>query len=112
MQQAVTNLLQNAIQYYEGTGLVKLRGFRKGANYLIQVSNPGPTLPTDKQKWLFERFYRADSSRSRATGGTGLGLAIVKEIVVTHHEGDVSVSSLNNVHTFTISLPKSHDKDN
>ncbi|UCZ53556.1 HAMP domain-containing histidine kinase [Bacillus shivajii] len=107
IQQAVTNLLQNAIQYYENDDLIpiKICGFVEGDMYEIQVTSPGPPIPEEDREWLFERFYRIDSSRSRKTGGTGLGLAIVKEIVVTHHQGGVGVTSSNNIHTFSMKLP-------
>jgi len=105
IQQSVTNLLQNAIHYYEGSHPVKLIGYQEDDYYTILVAGPGPAIPDEEREWLFERFYRVDSSRSRKTGGTGLGLAIVKDIVVTHHHGYVDLVSINNIHTFKIRLP-------
>lgn len=105
IQQAVTNLLDNAIQYYEGSSPIELSGYQEASHYIILVTSPGPPIPDEEKQWLFERFYRVDSSRSRETGGTGLGLAIVKNIAVTHHHGDVDLISKNNIHTFKISLP-------
>jgi len=105
IQQSVTNLLQNAIQYYDGSSPVKLVGYQADDYYLILVTGPGPPIPYEERKWLFERFYRVDSSRSRKTGGTGLGLAIVKDIIVTHHHGYVDLVSNNNIHTFSMRLP-------
>ncbi|MCE7793956.1 HAMP domain-containing histidine kinase [Salipaludibacillus sp. CUR1] len=105
IRQAVSNLFQNAVQYYEGSQAIELRGRLHGDVYEICVQNPGPPLPEEEREWLFERFYRADSSRSRKTGGSGLGLAIVKEIIVNHHEGKVTVSSEDNIHSFKLIIP-------
>ncbi len=105
IQQAVTNLLDNAIRYYDGSSPVKLVGYKENDDYVILVTSPGPPIPEEERRWLFERFYRVDSSRSRQTGGTGLGLAIVKDIVVTHHQGKVDLISTNNIHTFKLNIP-------
>lgn len=105
IQQAVTNLLQNAIEYYDGNTPIELKGFINNDMYEIRVTSPGHSIPDKDREWLFERFYRVDASRDRKTGGTGLGLAIVKEIVVTQHSGSVNVNSVGNIHTFTLALP-------
>ena len=70
----------------------------------VQVKNDGTKIPADSLSHLFERFYRVESSRSKATGGTGLGLAIVKSIVDLHY-GKVSVTSDDNETVFTVTLP-------
>jgi two-component system, OmpR family, sensor histidine kinase BaeS len=107
IQQAMTNLMQNAIQYYEGSTSIQLKAQVIGEMYHISITNPGPPLSEDSRASLFERFYRVDSARNQKTGGTGLGLAIVKEIIVTQHNGEVSVHTHHNHHTFTMSLPLS-----
>ena len=74
---------------------------------IIQFQNSGEDIPSEALASLFDKFYRADKSRSSDTGGTGLGLAIAKEIVMLHG-GTISAASKNHVVTFTISLPLAH----
>jgi two-component system sensor histidine kinase SenX3 len=72
----------------------------------VSVADSGIGIAPADQGRIFERFYRVDPARSRATGGTGLGLAIVRNIV-TNHRGRVSVSSVEGEgSTFTITLPR------
>lgn len=102
---AVANLLDNAINYSpEGTRVgVAVR--RVGKRWEVTVSDQGEGIPEADQDRIFERFYRVDPARSRATGGTGLGLAIVKHIV-RNHGGDVRVwSSPGAGSSFTICFP-------
>ena len=76
----------------------------------ITVTDQGQGIPADEQGRIFERFYRVDDARSRATGGTGLGLAIVKH-VCANHGGDVDVwSEEGRGSTFTIRLPAAADR--
>lgn len=78
---------------------------------MASVTDEGDGMPPHELDRIFERFYRVDPARSRATGGTGLGLAIVKH-VCAHHRGDVHVSSiLRQGSTFTISLPAADPAD-
>ncbi|MCX6435118.1 MAG: ATP-binding protein, partial [Actinobacteria bacterium] len=71
----------------------------------ISISDQGLGIPEKDLERVFERFYRVDPARSRATGGTGLGLSIVKH-VVTNHGGDISLWSVEGAgSTFTIRLP-------
>ncbi|MFG1841076.1 sensor histidine kinase [Micromonospora sp. NPDC049175] len=108
---AVANLVENAINYSgEDTAVrVTLRGDDEHVE--IAVADQGIGIaPTDVDR-IFERFYRADQARSRATGGTGLGLAIVKHIA-SNHGGRVEVSStLGGGSTFTLRLPASPPDD-
>ena len=71
---------------------------------VVTVANDGTPIPAKALGHLFERFYRAEESRSRATGGTGLGLAIVKSIVDLHH-GSVRVTSDEDETAFIVTLP-------
>lgn len=102
---AVKNLIENAITYSDegkqvGIGLRKKHGVAA-----IAVTDNGIGMTPDQQERVFERFYRADASRSRQTGGTGLGLAIVKHVSASHL-GDVQVFSKPGVgSTFTLRLP-------
>ena len=102
---AVANLLDNAVAYSaEGTSVAVGVHARDGA-VEIAVKDEGIGIAEADQQRIFERFYRVDPARSRATGGTGLGLAIVKHIV-SNHGGQVSVwSRPGDGSTFTIRLP-------
>ena len=106
---AISNLIGNAIAYSDkGTRVsVIVRRGRPGV-IDISVTDQGLGIPAEEQQRIFERFYRVDSARSRATGGTGLGLAIVKH-VADNHGGHVSVwSEPGRGSTFTIELPAAH----
>ncbi len=108
---AVANLVENAINYSgEGT-TVRVTSRGNDEHVEIAVADQGIGIaPTDVDR-VFERFYRADQARSRATGGTGLGLAIVKHIA-SNHGGRVEVSStLGGGSTFTLRLPASPPDD-
>jgi two-component system sensor histidine kinase SenX3 len=102
---AVTNLVENAIAYSGEDTRVAL-SMRQDEDWVeIEVADQGIGIAPHDVDRIFERFYRADQARSRATGGTGLGLAIVKHIA-TNHGGRVDVSStLGGGSTFTLRLP-------
>ena len=105
---AVANLLDNAIAYSPRRTRVALDARRIGDDVEISVSDQGIGIAEPDLARVFERFYRVDPARSRATGGTGLGLAIVKH-VATNHGGTVSVWSVEGAgSTFTIRLPLVH----
>ncbi len=80
LEQAVLNLLDNAIKYTDSGGRVRLRLGQDGARLVVEVSDTGVGIPAEHQERVFERFYRVDKDRSRRLGGTGLGLAIVKHL--------------------------------
>ncbi|GAA4696274.1 two-component sensor histidine kinase [Phytohabitans rumicis] len=102
---AVANLVENAVAYSAEDTTVDVVTRGDNESIEIAVTDQGIGIgPSDLDR-IFERFYRADQARSRATGGTGLGLAIVKHIA-TNHGGRVEVSSrLGGGSTFTIRLP-------
>jgi len=105
LEQAVVNLLDNAIKYSENDKKVKVNGFIKDNNVIIEVVDEGKGLEKEHFPRLFERFYRVDKARSRKLGGTGLGLAIVKHITQAHN-GKVSVESIPGKGSiFTIKIP-------
>ena len=106
VQQVISNLLENAIRYYEGDGPILLAGEKRGKDYRISVTGPSEPIPEIEREKVFRRFYRLDSSRSRMTGGSGLGLAISKEIVERHHQGEIGIETTNNSNTFWIILPR------
>jgi len=103
---AVRNLVVNAVAYSASGTRVAVRALiaPDGAREII-VSDQGQGIPESELGRIFERFYRIDAARSRATGGTGLGLSIVKH-VCANHGGDVTVwSEVGRGSTFTIRLP-------
>jgi len=102
---AVRNLLDNAIRYTPSGGSIGAELEVVGEDAVLRISDTGEGIPTRDLDRVFERFYRVDSARARATGGTGLGLAIVKHVVESHG-GSVSVASeLGAGSTFTVRLP-------
>ncbi|WP_010095616.1 sensor histidine kinase [Ornithinibacillus scapharcae] len=103
--QVISNLLDNAIRYYEGTGPIVIEGMIRESGYMLCVTGPGKPISIAEQEKIFERFYRIDHSRSRELGGSGLGLAISKEII-ERHRGTIGVSSDKNQHTFWFRLPR------
>jgi len=84
LEQVLANLLENAIQHAAPPGPVSLAARREGAQVLISVADGGPGVPAESLPRLFDRLYRVESSRTRATGGAGLGLSICKSIVEAH----------------------------
>ena len=82
--QILRNLLTNAVTHTPEGGMVSVATRRDGAGVTIAVRDTGPGIALDHLARIFDRFYRADSSRARATGGSGLGLAIVKQLVEAH----------------------------
>ncbi|MCA1783278.1 MAG: sensor histidine kinase [Dermatophilaceae bacterium] len=102
---AVRNLVLNAVNYSDPATRVAIRAHRRGETVEIVVADHGSGIPPAEQDRIFERFYRIDPARSRATGGTGLGLSIVKHVCAIHG-GTVSVwSQEGKGSTFTIRLP-------
>lgn len=103
---AVRNLLANALRFTESNGSVSVEVGMDGEWAVVVVTDTGLGIPIRDLPRIFERFYRVDLARSRATGGTGLGLAIVKH-VVDRHGGSVDVESeLGRGSKFTIRLPR------
>jgi two-component system phosphate regulon sensor histidine kinase PhoR len=106
LEQAVVNLIDNAINYSEEGKSVTIRTREREQEMLIQVEDHGSGIERKHLDRIFERFYRVDKSRSRKLGGTGLGLSIVKHIMEAHG-GRVSVESQpGRGSTFTLHLPK------
>jgi two-component system sensor histidine kinase SenX3 len=102
---ALANLVSNAIAYSPRGSLVSISRRRRGDNIEIAVTDRGIGIDRKDQERVFERFFRADKARSRATGGTGLGLAIVKH-VAANHGGSIGLwSQLGTGSTFTLSIP-------
>ena len=105
LNQAVLNLVDNALKYSEQGEKITVEAFVTGTEIVIEVQDWGCGIGSEHLPRLFERFYRIDQARSRQMGGTGLGLAIVKHIV-QEHGGSVSVNStLGKGSRFSIHLP-------
>jgi two-component system phosphate regulon sensor histidine kinase PhoR len=92
LEQALVNLVDNAVKFSEPGGVVQVEARREGPQVIIRVRDQGPGIPPEHLPRIFERFYRVDAGRSRAVGGSGLGLAIVKHIALAHG-GKVAVTS-------------------
>jgi two-component system phosphate regulon sensor histidine kinase PhoR len=107
---AIRNLVDNAIRYTETGGEVTVRLARHGDEAVVTVADTGSGIPQRDLDRVFERFYRVDAGRSRATGGTGLGLSIVRHVAESHG-GRVGVESqLGAGSTFTLRLPALPDE--
>jgi two-component system phosphate regulon sensor histidine kinase PhoR len=107
VEQAVINLLDNAIKYSESGATVQISAQREETELVIRVQDHGCGIEARHLPRLFERFYRVDKARSRDLGGTGLGLAIVRHIALAHR-GTVSVQSTVGIgSTFSLRLPLS-----
>jgi two-component system OmpR family sensor kinase len=92
LQQVVLNLVDNAVRYAPSGSEVVVAAHREGGDAELTVRDSGPGLSAEERERVFDRFFRADGSRTRDSGGVGLGLAIVKAIVGVHG-GSVSVDS-------------------
>jgi len=106
LEQAIVNLLDNAIKYSDEKKPVNIEAGQDEKEVFIHVTDNGRGIEQEHLPRIFERFYRVDKARSRRLGGTGLGLSIVKHIIQAHG-GHISVTSTpGKGSTFTIHLPK------
>lgn len=108
---ALANLVSNAIAYSPKGSPVSISRRRRGDNIEIAVTDRGIGIARADQERVFERFFRADKARSRATGGTGLGLAIVKHVAANHNGSIRLWSQPGTGSTFTLSIPAYPDAD-
>ncbi|MFH1613455.1 MAG: HAMP domain-containing sensor histidine kinase, partial [Planctomycetota bacterium] len=91
-----SNILDNAAKYGPGDGTIRISLARESDGYAtVCIHDEGGKIPPEILPHLFDRFYRADPSRSKSTGGAGLGLAIAREIA-RRHNGDISITSNRN----------------
>jgi two-component system sensor histidine kinase SenX3 len=102
---ALANLVSNAINYSPKGTAVSVSRRRRGDNIEISVTDRGIGIEKADQERVFERFFRVDKARSRATGGTGLGLAIVKHVAANHNGSIRLWSQPGTGSTFTLSIP-------
>ena len=103
---ALANLISNAIAYSPDGSKVSISRRRRGNNIEIAVTDRGIGIARADQERVFERFFRVDKARSRATGGTGLGLAIVKHVAANHNGSIRLWSQPGTGSTFTLSIPE------
>lgn len=101
-----SNLLENALRYTDERGKVNVALTNSGKEARITVRDTGVGIPSESLPRIFDRFFRVDKSRSRASGGTGLGLAIAKAIADAHHGMILVESEIKRGSTFTVALPK------
>jgi len=104
LAQILGNLLQNASRYTPEGGEVRVQAERRPGFALVSVANGGPGIPAADLPHVFERFYRVDKSRDRATGGAGIGLAIVRQLVEAAG-GSGGAESNGGLTRFWFSLP-------
>jgi len=109
LRQVLSNLVTNALAHTPAQASVTVRVGTDGPDVVLEVADTGPGLSAQDAERVFERFYRADSSRTRASGGTGLGLSIVAALVAAHR-GTVGVESGPGTGAvFRVRLPRAAD---
>jgi signal transduction histidine kinase len=106
LSQAVINLLSNALKFTPSRGFVKVHVGGSKSGVLLSVSDTGIGIAAKDLPFVFERFYRADSSRARSTGGSGIGLAITRAIVEAHGGSITASSEPGKGSEFVIGLPR------
>ena len=108
LDEMLYNLCDNAIKYNVAGGIVEVSILQKGGRPVITVRDTGIGIPAEHHPYVFERFYRADKSRSKDIGGTGLGLAIVKHGAMMHDVIISMKSKENKGTTFVLTFPQKH----
>jgi two-component system sensor histidine kinase BaeS len=110
LEQALANIVDNAVRHTPAGGSVTLRSAASNGHVELSVHNTGSVIPPEALPRLFDRFFQVDPARARVDGNSGLGLAITREIVEAHG-GDVAVTSSAEAGTeFVITLPVRHDE--
>ena len=104
-RQGVKNLLDNAVKFSSEGGSIMVSLKSGETDYRVEVSDNGPGIAQEDQKWLFNKFFRVESTLHQETGGTGLGLALVRQIAMVHGGTVSAVSELGKGATFTLTFP-------
>ena len=104
--QVLGNLLDNALRHTPSGGQVHVRASAAAGEVTLEVADTGPGIPSEHLPHVFERFYRADTARDRASGGSGIGLAICKALTEAHG-GTITATSTAAGATFVATLPTS-----
>jgi len=100
------NLISNAYKFIENKGKVEVTLREDKDDIIIEVKDNGIGISEKEIPYIFERFYRSDTSRSKKTGGTGIGLTITKALIDAHR-GSINVTSkLGKGSVFTVKIPK------
>lgn len=108
IEQVVYNLLDNAVKFSDKNSEIELETSEKHGKCFVTVRDKGCGIPKDHLTHIWDRFYKADSSRGKDRSGTGLGLSIVKEIITAHNQtiSCVSTENVGTAFTFTLALAK------
>ena len=104
MFQVIYNLVDNALKFIDVNGKLNIRMSEKNAQLYFNISNSGVEIPKENIKYIFDRFFKGEKSRTDSRNGSGLGLYIVKTII-NRHGGDVGVNSQNNITEFYFNIP-------
>ena len=110
LEQAVVNILDNAIKYSNEQGRIEIEAKLLNHDIVINITDYGIGISKEHLPRLFERFYRVDKARSRKMGGTGLGLAIVKHIIQAHNGTVSAISTPGKGSTFILQLPQQQSR--
>ncbi|MFC1927091.1 sensor histidine kinase [Chloroflexota bacterium] len=105
VNEVLHNILENAVAHTRKGGTIKIAASQKGKWVEVSVSDTGEGIPAEDLPHIFERFYRVDKSRARATGGSGLGLTIAKRLIEAHGGTIVVQSKLGEGSRFSFTLP-------
>ena len=111
LRQVVTNLVSNAIRHTSDGDHISVDTTSDANSVTITVADTGEGISPEHLPHVFDRFYRADPSRSRETGGSGLGLAICRQLVLAHHGAIRVESTLGEGTTFRVRLPLNQNPD-
>lgn len=109
--QVVHNLIDNAIKFSPQNGKITVTIYDKNDKIFVSVKDQGPGIEKDKQKMVFDRFYKTDSSRGKDKQGTGLGLSITKEIIKAHGENINLISTEGAGSEFVFSLTRNNGRE-
>lgn len=104
LDRLVSVLVDNAVRYCDDNGSIRVRLEQRKREIVLTVTNPCASLTTQDTRRIFDRFYRADASRSRSTGGNGIGLSIAQGIV-SRHEGSIRARKLGSELEMRVTLP-------
>jgi len=109
IRQVLSNLVVNALQHTPASADVVIRVGTEGDDAVLEVADQGPGMSQEDASRVFERFYRTDSSRARASGGTGLGLSIVDSLVHAHGGVVTVTTAVGQGCCFRVTLPRVSD---
>ncbi len=101
ISQVFTNIISNSIKYTQDNGIIEVNVFEEENKVCVKIKDNGTGIEKEHLPYIFERLYRADSSRCRCTGGSGIGLTITKKLVELHN-GIITISSEKNIGTEVI----------